>query len=90
MRRLLPLALIEVFVWLMLLLGAFVIARVVFEINFGTSSLILALITDGVRTIVSAGILFGWVVAWKRVTHYYFWRAVERESLLEYSLDDDL
>lgn len=80
MRRLLPLAFIEVFVWLMLLLGAFVIARVVFEINFGTSTFILTLITDGVRTVVSAGILFGWVVAWKRVTHYYFWRAVEHQK----------
>jgi len=80
LRRLLPLALIEVFVWLMLLLGAFLFSRIVFGINFGTSNLLLTLINDGVRILVSGAILFGWLIAWKRMTDYYFWRTIERKK----------
>jgi len=80
LRRLLPLALIEVFVWLMLLLGAFLVSRLVFGINFGTSNLLFTLINDGVRILVSGTILFGWLIAWKRMTNYYFWRTIERKK----------
>jgi hypothetical protein len=80
MRRLLPLAFIEVFVWLMLLLGAFLVSRIVFEISFGTPNLFLTLITDGVRISLSAAVLYGWLIAWKRITSYYFWHTIERNS----------
>ena len=66
--------------WLMLLLGAFLISKVVFGINFGPSNLLLTLINDGLRILVSGAVLFGWLMAWKRMTNYYFWRAIERKK----------
>ncbi len=79
MRRLLPLALIEVFVWLVLLLGAFLISRLALNINLGGSNLMLTVATDGVRAGVAAAILLGWLVAWRKMTDFYFWRTVKRK-----------
>jgi ABC-type transporter Mla maintaining outer membrane lipid asymmetry permease subunit MlaE len=60
LKRLISLALIEIFVWLMLLFGGFVISKLILGISFGTSNLYLTLLTDGVRTDGVVGILLGW------------------------------
>jgi hypothetical protein len=63
----------------MLLFGAFLISKLALNINFGTSSLMLTIVTDGARTLVAVGILLGWFVAWKKMTDLYFWRTVRRK-----------
>lgn len=78
MKHLLPLAAIEVFVWLILLLSAFAISRVAFAINLGTDTL-SRILTETARVVVSGIIVLFWLLVWKRTTDRYFWRAISRK-----------
>lgn len=80
MKRLLPLAAIEVFVWAMLLLCTLLISRVAFEIIIGTGSLIDRIATQIVRVLVSGIIIIVWLFAWKKITDRYFWRTIARRK----------
>lgn len=80
MKRLLPLAAIEVFVWAMLLLCTLLISRVAFEITIGTGSLIDRIATQIVRVLVSGIIIIVWLFAWKKITDMYFWRTIGRRK----------
>lgn len=80
MKRLLPLAAIEVFVWAMLLLCTLLISRVAFEIIIGTGSLIDRIATQIVRVLVSGIIIFVWLFVWKKITDRYFWRTIARRK----------
>lgn len=78
MRRLLPLAAIEVFVWLVLLLSTLVISKVAFTINFGNTSITQRIATQTTRVLVSGVIVLIWLLIWKKLTDFYFWRTVAR------------
>lgn len=80
MKRLLPLAAIEVFVWAMLLLCTLLISRVAFEIIIGTGSLIDRIATQIVRVLVSGIIILVWLFVWKKITDRYFWRTIARRK----------
>jgi len=80
MKRLLPLAAIEVFVWAMLLLCMLLISRVASEITIGTETLIDRIATQTVRVLVSGTIILAWLVVWKKITDRYFWRTIARRK----------
>jgi hypothetical protein len=80
LKRLLPLAAIEVFVWAMLLLCTLLISRVAFEIIIGTGSLIDRIATQIVRVLVSGIIILVWLFVWKKITDRYFWRTIARRK----------
>jgi hypothetical protein len=77
-KRLLPLAAIEIFVWLFLLGSAFVISKGAFSINFGTRTLIERVATQTARVVASAALVLVWLFGWKRVTDSYFSRTLSR------------
>ena len=80
MRHLIPLAVIEVFVWLILLLSTFLISKFVFMINFGNVTLVQRVATETARVVVSGAIILIWLFVWKKVTDTYFWRTIARRK----------
>ncbi len=79
MKRLLPLAAIEVFVWLILLLSTLLISKVAFSINLGNATIIERVSTEILRDLFSGLIVVGWLLIWKRITDFYLWRTLNRK-----------
>lgn len=73
MRRLLPLAAIEVFVWSILLLSTLIIAKITFAITIGTP-----LLTEISRNALSGVVIVVWLLVWKKVTDFYLQRTLSR------------
>jgi hypothetical protein len=80
LKRLLPLAVIEVFVWLVLLLSTLIISKVAFAIDFGDLDLVHRAATNVARVFVSGLVVLIWLLVWKKVTDFYFWRTVGRRG----------
>ena len=80
MKSLLPLAAIEGLVWALMLIVMFLISIVAFAINIGAGSLPDRIVTQVVRTSVSVIIVVIWLLAWKKITDVYFWRAIARKE----------
>ena len=76
MKRLLPLAAIEVLVWALMLVVMFLISRVAYAINVGVGTLPDRIATQVVRTALSVIIVVIWLLAWKKITDVHFWRAI--------------
>jgi len=79
LKRLLPLAAIEIFVWVALVLCVIVIARIAFGISLG-ATLGERIATQIVRLLISSASVLLWLVSWKKITERYFWRAIGRSS----------
>ena len=79
MKRLLPLAAIEVLVWALMLIVMFLISRVAFAIIIGGGSLLDRIATQIARTSLSTIIVVIWLLAWKKITDVHFWRAIARK-----------
>ena len=80
MKRLLSLASLEIFVWILLLLSTFLISRVAFGINLGTENLLQRIATEASRVMVSGIIILVWLAVWKKATDRYFWRMISRKK----------
>ncbi len=80
MKRLIPLASIEVFVWAILLLSTLLISRVVSSISLGNATAIERIATAIVRDIVSGAVVVVWLLVWKKVTDIYMWKALARKA----------
>ncbi len=80
MKRILPLAAIEVFVWIILLLSTLLISEVVFTINLGTATIIQRVLTEILRDVFSGVIIVVWLLVWKKITDFYLWRALSRRT----------
>ena len=78
MKNLLPLAAIEVFVWLVLLLSTLLISKIAFAIDFGNLDMAHRVATDVARVFASGLIVLIWLLVWKKLTDFYFWRTVQR------------
>ena len=78
MKRLLPLAAIEVFVWLFLLGSTYVISKGAFEISFGTATWTERVATQTARVTASGGLVLIWLLGWKKVTDSYLARTLSR------------
>jgi len=80
MKRILPLAAIEIFVWIALILCIVIIGRFAFEISLGSATLMERIATQTVRLAISCAAVLLWLVSWKKVTERYFWRTIGRPS----------
>jgi hypothetical protein len=76
MKRLIPLAAIEIFVWLFLLGSTYVISKGAFAINFGTATLLESVATQTARVVASGGVVLVWLLGWKKVTDWYLVRTL--------------
>jgi hypothetical protein len=79
-KNILPLAGIEVFVWLLLLGVTFVISKGAFAINFGTTTLVELIATETARVAASAVLVLVWLLAWKKVADDYLSRTLSRQQ----------
>jgi len=75
-----PLVAIEVFVWLILLLSTFLVAKVAFSINFGNATIIERIATQVMRNFLAGAIVLVWLLVWKKVTDSYLLRALGRQT----------
>jgi hypothetical protein len=80
LKRLLPLAGIEIFVWLVLLVVTFLISRGAGSISFGTSTLPRLAVTEVSRVLVSGVLVLIWLMSWKKVADIYLQKAISREK----------
>ena len=80
MKRLIPLAAIEVFVWAILLAITFAISKGAFEISFGTGTLVERIATQIARVSVSGALVLLWLLIWKRVADNYLSRMLSRQK----------
>ena len=80
MKRILPLAAMEVFVWLILLAIVFIISKGAFAINFGTATLLARVATQTARVSVSGLLVLVWLLIWKKTADYYLSRMLSRQS----------
>lgn len=80
LKRLLPLAAIEIFVWAALIVCVVVISKVAFGISLGSATLAERIATQTVRLVLSAAAVLLWLVSWKKITERYFWRTITRSS----------
>lgn len=78
MKKLIPLAAIEIFVWGILLLSTLIISKIAFLINLGGETLIGRIATEAIRVVVSGAVVLVWLLIWKKITDSYFWRTVAR------------
>ena len=76
MRHFLPLVTIEVFVWLILLLCTFLIAKIAFSISLGTATIMERIATQVARNFLAGAIALIWLLVWKKITDAYLWRAL--------------
>jgi hypothetical protein len=81
MRRLFPLAAIELFVWIALLLSAFLISRVAFAINVGNQTFASRVATETLRVLASGAVAVAWLVIWRWIVDAYFWRFITRRRI---------
>jgi hypothetical protein len=78
LKRILPLAAIEVFVWLILLLSTLLISKFAFSINLGNATIVQRIATQVARNSLAGVIVISWLLVWKKVTDSYLWRALRR------------
>ncbi len=81
MRRLLPLAAIEVFVWSILLVSTLLISKVAFWVNIGNSTIMQRIATETARVLVSGIIILIWLFLWKKLVDFYLWRTIARRRV---------
>ena len=79
MKRLFPLAAIEIFVWFVLLVTILIISKGVFSINFGTRSILLVIATQLSKILGTGVLVFVWLVSWKKIADVYLKRALSRK-----------
>jgi len=78
-KRLVPLAAIETFVWVLLLIVTFVISKGALEISFGTATLAARVATQIARVVASGTLVLVWLFGWKKVTDLYLSRTLSRQ-----------
>ena len=81
MKRVLSLAAIEIFVWLVLLLITFSISKGAIEISFGSATLPERVATQTARLLTSGLLILLWLVAWKKVADLYLCRMLSRHAV---------
>ena len=79
LKRLFPLAAIEIFVWFVLLVTILIISKGVFSINFGTRSILLVIATQLSKILGTGVLVFVWLVSWKKIADVYLKRALSRK-----------
>jgi glucan phosphoethanolaminetransferase (alkaline phosphatase superfamily) len=80
LKRLFPLAAIEIFVWLILLVIILIISKVAFLINFGTGTTIQLIVTEVSRVLASGVLVLIWLMSWKKVADIYLRKELSREK----------
>lgn len=80
MNRVLSLIGIVIFVWLSLMLGLFIIVKYILELSIPLSGVVGGVATGIIRVVAAFSIAMFWLVLWKKMAEFYFWKNVRKTS----------
>jgi len=78
--RVLSLVFIIVFVWFSLMFGLFIIVKYVLELSIPLSGIVGSVLAGIVRVVAASSIAIFWLILWKKIADFYFWRNMRRAS----------
>jgi len=78
--RVLTLITIIVFVWFSLIFGLFIIVKYVLELSIPLSGAIGSALAGIIRVVAASSIAIFWLILWKKVAEFYFWRNMRKTS----------
>ncbi len=80
MSRILSLVAIVISVWLSLIFGLFIIVKYILELSIPLSGVVGSVLTGIIRVVAAASIAMFWLVLWKKMAEFYFWKTVHKTS----------
>jgi len=78
--RVLSLIAIVVFVWFSLMFGLFIIVKYVLELSIPLSGIVGSVLAGTIRVVAASSIAIFWLILWKKVAEFYFWRNMRKTS----------
>lgn len=72
------LLLIQLFVWLGLIGGLWLVLEVILQITLPVTGWLGTFLTGAVRIGTSAGLAVLWLWLWKKIEYAYFWRTIKK------------
>jgi len=75
MRRIAKLMFILLVVWFSMLIGFWIIGRIIVPLEISNHFL-----SGFVRTVISIGMAVIWLWGWRKLAYHYFWSNLKRES----------
>jgi len=78
--RVFTLIAIIVFVWFSLMFGLFIIVKYVLELSIPLSGVIGSALAGIIRVAAASSIAIFWLILWKKVAEFYFWRNIRKTS----------
>ena len=80
MGRVLSLIAIVIFVWLSLIFGLFIVVKYILELSIALSGVVGSVLTGIVRVVAAASIAMFWLILWKRLAEFYFWKNMRKTN----------
>ena len=80
MSRVISLIAIIVFVWSSLMFGFFIIVNYILELSIPLSGVVGSALAGIIRVMAASSIAIFWLVLWKKVAEFYFWRNMRKTS----------
>ena len=80
MGRVLSLVSIIVFVWFSLMFGLFIIVKYVLELSIPLSGIVGSVLAGIIRVVAASSIAIFWLILWKKIADFYFWKNIRRTS----------
>jgi len=78
--RVLSLIAIIVFVWFSLLFGLFIIVKYILELSIPLSGVVGSVLAGVIRVVVASSIAMFWLILWKKIAEFYFWKNMRKTS----------
>jgi len=78
--RVLSLITIIVFVWFSLIFGLFIMVKYILDLSIPLSGVVGSALTGIIRVVAASSIAIFWLVLWKKVAEFYFWRNMRKTS----------
>lgn len=80
MGRVLSLIAIILFVWFSLLFGLFIIVKYILELSIPLSGVVGSVLAGVIRVVVASSIAMFWLILWKKIAEFYFWKNMRKTS----------
>jgi len=80
LSRVISLIAIIVFVWSSLMFGFFIIVNYILELSIPLSGVVGSALAGIMRVVAASSIAIFWLILWKKVAEFYFWKNVRKTS----------
>jgi len=78
--RVLSLIAIIVFVWFSLMFGLFIMVKYILDLSIPLSGVVGSALAGTIRVVAASSVAIFWLVLWKKVAEFYFWRNMRKTS----------